>query len=56
MLKVLKQRRKGFLSHLTKTINRAEISIEWNEWNKYKWNCLIKRKLKSVLFVNYKKI
>ena len=28
MLKVLKQRRKGFLSNLTKTINRAEMSIE----------------------------
>ena len=32
MLKVLKQRRKGFLSNLTKTINRAEMSIE-NETN-----------------------
>ena len=28
ILKVLKQRRKRFLSNLTKTINRAEISIE----------------------------
>ena len=28
MLNVLKQRRKGFLSNLTKTINRAEMSIE----------------------------
>ena len=28
MLKVLKQRRKGFLSNLTKTIKRAEMSIE----------------------------
>ena len=28
MLKVLKQRRKGFLSNLTKTINRVEMSIE----------------------------
>ena len=27
MLKVLKQRQKGFLSNLTKTINRAEVSI-----------------------------
>ena len=32
MLKVLKQSRKGFLSNLTKTINRAEMSIE-NETN-----------------------
>ena len=32
MLKVLKQRRKDFLSNLTKTINRAEMSIE-NETN-----------------------
>ena len=32
MLKVLKQRRKSFLSNLTKTINRAEMSIE-NEMN-----------------------
>ena len=32
MLKVLKQRGKGFLSNLTKTINRAEILIE-NETN-----------------------
>ena len=32
MLKVLKQRRKGFLSNLTKTINRAEMLIE-NEAN-----------------------
>ena len=32
MLKVLKQRRKGFLSNLIKTINRAEMSIE-NEKN-----------------------
>ena len=32
ILKVLKQRRKGFLSNLTKTINRAEILIE-NETN-----------------------
>ena len=28
MLKLLKQRQKGFLSNLTKTINRAEVSIE----------------------------
>ena len=28
MLKVLKQKRKGFLSNLTKTINRAKMSIE----------------------------
>ena len=32
MLKVLKQSRKGFLSNLTKTINRAEMLIE-NETN-----------------------
>ena len=32
MLKVLKQRRKGFLSNLTKTINREEMSIK-NETN-----------------------
>ena len=32
ILKVLKQRRKGFLSNLTKTINKAEMSIE-NEAN-----------------------
>ena len=32
MLKVLKQSRKGFLSNLTKTINRAEMSIK-NETN-----------------------
>ena len=32
MLRILKQRRKGFLSSLTKTINTAEISIE-NERN-----------------------
>ena len=32
ILKVLKQRRKGFLSNLTKTINRAAMSIE-NETN-----------------------
>ena len=32
MLKLLKQRQKGFLSNLTKTINRAEVSIE-NETN-----------------------
>ena len=32
MLKVQKQRRKGFLSNLTKTINRAEMPIE-NERN-----------------------
>ena len=32
ILKVLKQRRKGFLSNLTRTINRAAMSIE-NEMN-----------------------
>ena len=32
MLKVLKQRPKGFLSNLTKTINREEMSIK-NETN-----------------------
>ena len=32
MLRILKQRRKGFLSSLSKTINTAEISIE-NERN-----------------------
>ena len=32
MLRILKQRRKGFHSSLTKTINTAEISIE-NERN-----------------------
>ena len=32
ILKVLKQRRKGFLSNLTKTINTAAMSIE-NETN-----------------------
>ena len=32
MLKILAQRRKGILSNLTKTVNRAEMSIE-NETN-----------------------
>ena len=30
MLKVFKQRRKGFLSNLTKVINLGEISLEQN--------------------------